>query len=123
MGEERRYTCVNDGSCHPRHHSALVATEALLVAGAATAASGNLHVVEGNITVGGGGNNKSCADDVTGDHTAVGTGALVVDGRYVLDGTTPNSMLFTSTITQTVKLHRLQHLRLEWFLLQRSKAE
>jgi hypothetical protein len=80
--------------------SALVATAALLVAGAATAASVTPTVVEGNITTTGGGNNYSCADFVEGDYTAVGTSGPVADGNNVLMGNTPNNTPFTLTITQ-----------------------
>lgn len=80
---------------------AVVATAALMVAGAATAASVTPTAVTGNITVTGGGNNKSCADYVSGSYTAVGTSGAVADGQNVLTGTSPNNTPFTLTITQT----------------------
>src|SRR5262249_11287129 len=80
---------------------ALVATAALMVAGAATAASVTPVEIQGNITITGGGNNKRCAGSMTRTFTATGTGAPVADGASVYTGNTPNNTPFTLTVTQT----------------------
>jgi hypothetical protein len=80
--------------------SALVVTAALLVAGAATAASVTPTTVEGNINVVKSGNNYGCVDFVNGEFVGVQTSSPVADGQVQYTGNTPNSTPFTLTVIQ-----------------------
>ena len=80
--------------------SALVATAALLVAGAATAASVTPTAYSGNISVVKSGNSYGCVDFVNGAFVGVQSSEPVADGRHQYTGTTPNNTPFTLTVTQ-----------------------
>jgi hypothetical protein len=80
---------------------AVVATAALMVAGAATAASVTPTEVTGNFTGDGGGNNYGCSDYVSGNFVFNGTSAPVADGQVVYTGTTSGGSSYSLTVTQT----------------------